>query len=126
MVCQSEAQRVRDWLHIFSYFNVNFSTLRPEARYTFVEFSLTRQHYSEDLDVYVRRFHENALDCCDPVSEEMLVRVCLRGMTEKYRVFLESFPSFAKLIEAALGTKEFIRRSSKSNMDDRPNSAPAG
>lgn len=26
--------------------------------------------------------HERALECCDPVAEEMLVDVCLRGMME--------------------------------------------
>lgn len=60
---------------------------------------------STALNVYLRRFHESALDCCNPVSENMPVRFYLHDMTEEYRVPLEnlSFPFFAKLMEAARG-----------------------
>lgn len=60
---------------------------------------------STALNVYLRRFHESALDCCNPVSENMPVRFYLHDMTEEYRVSLEnlSFPFFAKLMEAARG-----------------------
>lgn len=30
----------------------------------------------EDLDLYVKRFHERALDCCDAVDGETMVEVC--------------------------------------------------
>lgn len=41
------------------------------------------------------------MDYCDPVNEEILVDVCIHGMTEEYKVFLKnlSFPSFSKLME---------------------------
>lgn len=58
----------------------------------------------------------------------MLVSVCLHRMIEEYRVFLEylSFPSFAKLMEAARLTNESVRRSSKSDVNIRPSHAPMG
>lgn len=57
---------------------------------TLAELSRTRRQSNEDLGVYLRILRENALDCCDPVREEMLVGVRLHGMIEEYRVFLES------------------------------------
>lgn len=88
---------------------------------------LTRQYSSEDLDAYIRRFHEKALGCCHQVDEEMLADICLHGMTEENGVFLEdlSFPSFSKLIEAARWTIELIRRPPKLNTSARPSQAPA-
>lgn len=54
-----------------------------EVKFSFVELDRTRQHPDDDLDMYLRRFHERALKCYDLVSEEVLVNVCLRGMLEK-------------------------------------------
>lgn len=70
----------------------------------------------------------NALDCCDPVSEEMLVSFCLHRMTEEYNIFLEnlSFSSFAKLMEATSHTKELVHRSSRFSMSVRPSQTPMG
>lgn len=39
-----------------------------------------RQDPKEDLDAYVRRFHDKALVCCNPMAEHMLVDVYLHGM----------------------------------------------
>lgn len=85
-----------------SLFNGKF--FNAEARFTLAELDWTRQHSNEDLGICMRTFHKNAhtLDCCDPVSKEILVSVCLHGMVEEYRVFLEilSFSSFAKLMKS--------------------------
>lgn len=35
---------------------------------------------SKDQNIYLRRFHEKAMDCCDSVEEEVLVNVYLYGM----------------------------------------------
>lgn len=71
----------------------------------------------EDLDLYVKRFHNKALDCINLVDEEVLVNVCLHGMNEEYRVFLENltFSSFSKLMKAARQTNESVRRAPKSS-----------
>lgn len=70
-----------------------------------------------DLDLHVKRFHEKALICCDPVDEEVLVNVCLHGINDEYRVFLENltFLSFLKLMEASRQANETVRRTLKSN-----------
>lgn len=51
--------------------------------------------------MYVKRFHEKALDCRDQVNEKVLVHFCLQGVDNEYHVFLGnlSFPSFSKLRE---------------------------
>lgn len=49
-----------------------------------------RQYLGEDLDFYVKIFHEKTLDCSGPVNEEVLVNVCLHGMTDKYSAFSEN------------------------------------
>lgn len=57
----------------------------------------------EYMDAYMTHFHEKAVDCCDPVIEEVLVDVCHYGM-----IYLEnlSFSLFSWLIEAPRQSKE--------------------
>lgn len=54
----------------------------------------------------MKRFHKKALDCRDPVAEDMLVEVCLQGMIENYMIFSEnlSFPFLLLLMETARRT----------------------
>lgn len=54
-----------------------------------------------------------AIGYCNPVNEEILVDVCIQGMTEECMVFLEnlSFASFSKLTEVARRTIESVRDS---------------
>lgn len=77
-------------------FNTKF--FFAKAKYTLAELGCTRQYAGKDL-----------------VEEEILVNVCLHGMNNEYRVFLENltFPSFSKLMEAARQTNEPVRRTPK-------------
>lgn len=52
----------------------------------------------------------------------MRVSVCLYGMAEEYKAFLEnlSLPSFPKLMEAARRTNEWVHRSSKFGARAKP------
>lgn len=111
---------VRYWTHPISLFNVKF--LYSKARFILGELGHTRQHWNKDLNVYVRRFSENALDCCYLVSKEMLVSVCLHGMAEENMLFLEnlSFLSFAKLMKAARRTNDSVRKLSRCSTSLRP------
>lgn len=63
----------------------------------------------------MKRFHDKALDCVNPVEEEILINVCLHGINDEYRVFLEdlTFLSFSKLMKAASQTNELVRRTPK-------------
>lgn len=70
------------------------------------------------MDLFVKRFQETVLDCCDTIDEETMVDVCLHDMANEYRVFLEnpSFPSFSKLMEAAKRTNESVRRTPRPSL----------
>lgn len=90
-------------------FDTKFFFAKP--KYTLSKLGQTRQYAGEDLDLYVKRFHDKALDCIDPVDEEVLVNVCLYDMKDEYRVFLKSltFSSFSKLMEAVRRKNESVR-----------------
>lgn len=60
--------------------------------YVEAKFSLAYLDRMHQLDTYVKRFHDKALDCCDVVEERVLVDVCLPHKLEKYCIFLH-FPS---------------------------------
>lgn len=51
-----------------------------EAKFSLAELGRMK-HFPGNLDLYVRKFQEKALDCCDGVDEEVLVNVFLHGMT---------------------------------------------
>lgn len=84
---------IQDWEHTIATFNIKFFFI--EAKYTLVELGRTRQYAGEDLDLYVKRFHDKVLDCVNQV-EEVLVTVFLHGMNDEHGVFLENltFSSF--------------------------------
>lgn len=95
-----------------------------EAKFFLVNLGMTNQYPGEDLDVYVKKFYQRTMDCSDPVVEEVLVDVCLHGMLEGYRAFLEnlSFPSSFCLMKAAPHTNKSIKRilrSSSANLGSR-------
>lgn len=58
----------------------------------------------------MKRFHEKALDCYDPVADDVFVDVRLHGIVEDYRIYLEniSFSSFFRLMEAVRRTNELV------------------
>lgn len=60
-----------------------------EAKFSLVELGRTIQSQCEDLDLYVKRFQEKALDCCGPVGKETMIDVCLHVMAND--LFGESF-----------------------------------
>lgn len=66
---------VHDCEHLMSLFNTKFFC----AKFSILKLSRTRQHRGEDRDVYVWRFHQIALDYCDPMVGEVLNDVCLLG-----------------------------------------------
>lgn len=71
-----------------SLFNTKF--FRREAKFSLTELDRTKQYPEGDLDLYVKSFHERAIDCRDLVDEEVLINICLYGMLEEYRIFLEN------------------------------------
>lgn len=51
-----------------------------------------------------------ALDCYDPIDEEVLVKVCVPAMFDEYHVENLSFSSFSRLMEAAKERMSLWRR----------------
>lgn len=72
----------------------------------------TGQHLGEDLDVYVNISHE-AMDCCDPVAEDIL-----GGSMPPWHGL--SFSSFLRLMEALRQTKESVKRTARSSATIKP------
>ena len=66
---------------------------------------------------YIQRFRERVLDIHDSLDEKKLVKVCIQGMFDEYRVHLENlpFPTFATLVEVARRTNNTILRQRRSN-----------
>lgn len=58
-------------MHLVSQVNSKF--FYDKTRFSLAELSRTWQY--EDLDVYIRRFHERALNCYDPMDKEVIVNV---------------------------------------------------
>lgn len=61
---------VHNW-GICSFYNTK--PFYTEAKFTLAELGRMHQYSGEDLDMYVKCFHEKTMDCCDPVIEVILV-----------------------------------------------------
>lgn len=105
---------VHDWEQLMPTFKTKF--FYAEAKFSLTELCQTRQHLGNDLDAYVRRFHEKAMDRCDSVAEEVLSNIWFHSMVNKYITFLEnlSFLSFSVLMEVGRRTSELVCRTSRS------------
>lgn len=91
---------VHDSEHLGALFNTKVFFL--EAKFTFRELGQTRQYPGEGLDVYIKHFHEKALDYYDTVLKDVLVDVCFHGMIEDYQVYIANLSFlFSRLMEAA-------------------------
>lgn len=62
---------MRDFKQLVPFFNAKFFC--AEVKFSSTELGHRCQLSGEDLDAYIKRFHDIALDCCDPVEERMLV-----------------------------------------------------
>lgn len=49
-------------------FNTKFFFV--EAKYTLTKLGRTRQYSGDDLDLYVKRFHDKVLNCVDPETKK--------------------------------------------------------
>lgn len=60
-----------DCTHLVFMFNFKF--FYSEARFTHSRLGRTCQYSNEDLDVYMSKFYEKPLGCCNPVDEKCLL-----------------------------------------------------
>ena len=85
-----------------------------EEKLTLSNLQHEKQRVSEGLLLYLRRFRDLSLLCCDPVEEERLVDDCIVGMLYEYRsYFYLQISTFTRLIEAERRTSASIRKLSK-------------
>lgn len=71
---------VHHWEQLGSLFNTKFFC--AEAKFMLAELGRTRQYSREDLDVYMKRFCEKALDCCVPIAKDIFLEVCLHRIED--------------------------------------------
>lgn len=100
--------------------NTKFST--SKQNFPLAEFGRRRQYPGEALDLYVRRFMKKHWIVVI-MDEEVLMNVCLHGMMDKCRVFLEnvSLSSFSKLMKATRQTNESVRTTSRASSVNHSN-----
>lgn len=122
LVRQPKAVSVHDFEHLVSMFNTKCFYAACSPLLSSAAFVAPR----EDLDIYVKRSRDKALDYYDPVKERMLVDICLHGMLEEYRIFLENIfvSSFSKIIEAARLTNGTVHILNDQVPQDRPITTP--
>lgn len=65
----------------------NAKLLYAEANFTLIELNYIHQRPGDNLDIYMKRFYDKALDSCNPTEERMLVDICLHGMLEESRIW---------------------------------------
>lgn len=88
---------MHDYEHLVSMCNSKF--FYAEANYSLAELDYIRKRLGEDLDIYVKMFHEKTLDRCDQVEERMLFNVCLHNMLEEYSILLKNLSLFLFQVE---------------------------
>lgn len=91
-----------------------------EEKLTLAKLGRTHQLVGEDMDAYMRHFHEIALDCCNAV--DALVDVCLHDMMGEYCLHLVniSFLPLPRLMKAARRIHESLYRTIKSDSASKP------
>lgn len=74
---------VHKWEHLVSLVNKKFFYAEP--KFTLAESGGSRQYIGEDLDGYMKRFHEKVLDCYYPITVNVPMDVYLHGIIEDYQ-----------------------------------------
>ncbi|OMO98613.1 reverse transcriptase [Corchorus capsularis] len=114
---------VESWSHMCTLFGEKF--LSTQERVTLIDLGREHQRRGEDLMDYIQRFRERVLDIHEQHDEKELVKVCLQGMFDEYRVHLEnlSLHTFAVLVEAARRTNNTVTRQREAQQRYRKNSS---
>ncbi|OMO94091.1 reverse transcriptase [Corchorus capsularis] len=112
---------VESWSHMCTLFGEKFFS--TQERVTLIDLGREHQGRGEDLMDYIQRFRERVLDIHEQHDEKELVKVCLQGMFDEYRVHLENLNlhTFAVLVEAARRTNNTVTRQREAQQrDDAP------
>ena len=63
---------------------------RREETIMLATLQATEQRNGEDLEEYIKRFRDIALDCYDYCEERTLAEMCMTNMIREYRAVLEN------------------------------------
>ncbi|EOY03309.1 H0502G05.11 protein [Theobroma cacao] len=101
---------VQSWNQMCRMFGEKFFSTQEKV--TLVDLGREFQKSREDLMEYIQRFRERVLDIQESHDEKELVKVCIQGMFDEYRLHLENLPlpTFATLVEAARRTNNTVFR----------------
>ncbi|OMP00330.1 reverse transcriptase [Corchorus capsularis] len=105
---------IESWNQMCTQFGEKF--FPTQEKLTLIDLGREHQKSGEDLMEYIQRFRERVLDVHDAYNERELVKVCMQGMFDEYRVHLENLPlyTFAALVEAARRTNSSVQRQKES------------
>ncbi|OVA07301.1 hypothetical protein BVC80_1601g89 [Macleaya cordata] len=95
---------INTWNEMVTVFYKEFFFVSEQL--TLSDLGRLSQEKSEHLNEFVRRFHNQAMDCHEHVTETHLVELCINGMSPMYRALLENLrlQTFSELHEAAKRT----------------------
>ena len=117
-----QSDSIRTWEEMVSQFCGKFFTM--ESRIDASDLFSLRQEYNEKLEDYVQRFREKTLECRDTISEKNMIRACMNGMMDEYRIYIENHDirDFAELIYKARNTGALVARLKRSTRADSSHS----
>ena len=101
---------MRTWEEMVGQFCGKFFTM--ESRIDASDLFSLRQEYNKMLEDYVQRFREKTLECRDTISEKNMIRACMNGMMDEYRIYIENHDirDFTELIYKARNTGALVAR----------------
>ncbi|OMO61386.1 Ubiquitin-conjugating enzyme, E2 [Corchorus capsularis] len=101
---------IESWNQMCRQFGEKF--FPTQEKVTLINLGRECQKSGEDVMDYIQRFRERVLDVHDAHNEKELVKVCIHGMFNEYRIHLENLPldTFATLVDATRRTNSTIQR----------------
>ncbi|KAM6560023.1 hypothetical protein CsatA_029262 [Cannabis sativa] len=99
---------IKSWDDMVSQFCAKFFMI--EDKWSIADLSGERQNVGERLVNYVQKFREKALDCAETMAEKDLVKMCIKGMLDEYRLHIENHAiyNFAELIAKSRNTEATV------------------
>lgn len=80
---------IEDRLGYYGYIKVMLWNIYAKDKFSLAERGRPHQYQGDDLDTYLKRCHCKALNCCDPIAEDVLVDVFPHKMIDDYWSYLK-------------------------------------
>ncbi|KAI8536025.1 hypothetical protein RHMOL_Rhmol10G0223200 [Rhododendron molle] len=105
----------------------NFYAKFFQLREKITVISLTKeiQTSGEDVVDYIKRFQYRAVDCTESVKEGQLVKICIGGMIDEFKMLLIilKLGTFSALLEFAYNLRHVVKPARKDNWKGKAASA---